>query len=409
MDGFALVRALRADAALATLPVILLSARAGEEARLEGLEVGADDYLVKPFSARALLTRISANLKLARLRRDFEARSAADAERIRNSEAQLKSIVALSPLGVYIIDASFRIRDVNPTALPAFGSIADPVGRDFAEVLRTIWPQTYADEVLGIFRRTLETGEPYMTPERGECRRDRGVTEFYEWQVHRVPLQDGYGVVCYFRDISQHVRIRERLRLMVNELNHRVKNTLATIQAIVAQTLRHATSTAAARRDLESRLIALARAHDILTNEHWEGANLVEVVNGAVSAYAIDPAAARFHIEGSQVKLSPKAALALSMALHELATNASKYGALSNEDGRVRINWAIDGEVSKRFRFRWVESGGPIVVKPQRRGFGSRLIEQGLTQDIRGSVELAFPPEGLTCLIDAPIDEISLA
>ena len=205
LDGFELLKALRSDERTATIPVIMLSARAGEESRVEGLEAGADDYLVKPFSARELLARIESNLKLERLRREAEAA-------VRQRTLQFETLVDNAPLGVYHVDADFRIRQVNPTALPVFGDIPDLVGRDFDEVIHILWPKADADELAGLFRHTLETGEPYAVAEWAKERGDRETTEYYEWQINRIMLPEGrYGVVCYFRDISVQVHARQAI------------------------------------------------------------------------------------------------------------------------------------------------------------------------------------------------------
>jgi len=206
VDGFGLVRELRNDPETQTIPIILLSARAGEESKIEGLERGADDYLIKPFSAKELVTRIESHLDLARMRREAQ-------QAILYRTAQFETLLNQAPLGVYLVDADFRIRQVNPTARPFFGNIPDLIGRDFGEVIHILWEKRYADEIVDIFRHTLSRGEPYWTPERAEFRIDRGVTEYYEWRMDRITLPDGrYGVVCYFRDISAQVRARETVR-----------------------------------------------------------------------------------------------------------------------------------------------------------------------------------------------------
>ena len=212
LDGFELLSELRADPRTRGVPVILLSARAGEESRVEGLEAGADDYLTKPFSAKELVARVGGHLQMARIHSEAN-------EALRESETQLQILFDVAPLGVYLVDGDFRIRQVNPMALPTFGNIPDLIGRDFDEVIHILWPKEYADEIVRLFRRTLETGEPYYTPERIEARLDLGVTEYYEWQINRIPLPGGrYGVVCYFRDISAQVFARqERERLLAAE------------------------------------------------------------------------------------------------------------------------------------------------------------------------------------------------
>ena len=198
LDGFGLLAAIRADERTRSLPVILLSARAGEEARIEGLKAGADEYLVKPFSARELLACVASQLQLGRMRRETE-------RVLRYRSDQYQTLLNQAPLGVYVVDADFRIREANPLALPVFGDIPGGViGRDFDEIIHILWEREYADEVVRIFRHTLVTGEPYVTSERTELRLDRGITEDYEWRVDRITMPDGrFGLVCYFRDISE--------------------------------------------------------------------------------------------------------------------------------------------------------------------------------------------------------------
>jgi PAS domain S-box-containing protein len=205
LDGFGLLRELRADPATATIPVIMLSARAGEDARVEGMEAGADDYLSKPFSARELLARVRAHLEIAHNRREAE-------KAIQYRSAQFETLLSQAPIGVYLVDPDFRIREINPTAQAVFGQIPDMIGRDFDEVIHMLWNHEYADEIVRIFRHTLETGEPYATPERNEYRIDRQANESYEWRLDRILLPDGrYGVVCYFRDIDDEVQVRARI------------------------------------------------------------------------------------------------------------------------------------------------------------------------------------------------------
>nr|WP_210301829.1 HWE histidine kinase domain-containing protein [Methylobacterium brachythecii] len=196
----------------------------------------------------------------------------------------------------------------------------------------------------------------------------------------------------------------EHQRLLIDELNHRVKNTLATVQSIAMQTLRNADDTEQANEALEQRLLGLSRAHDVLTRENWDGADLHEVVTQAIAPFR-DRAGRRFQVEGPSVRLNPRMSLAIAMALQELATNAVKYGALSNADGVVAIAWtseAVSGG-DQHLRFCWHEQGGPPVAQPKRRGFSSRLIERSLARDLDGSVEIAFEPSGVVCRIEAPV------
>ena len=231
LDGFGLLTAIRHDESLRSVPVVILSARAGEEARIEGFDAGADDYLVKPFSARELIARVGALLELGNMRRETE-------HALRLRTAQFQTLLNEAPLGVYLVDAEFRIREANPTAQSLFGDIPNLIGRDFDEVIRILWRAEFADELLRLYRHTLETGEPYLAPERLEERLDRRTAEIYEWQINRIELPDGrYGVVCYFRDISVHVRARNALQDADRQkdeflamLAHELRNPLAPIQ-----------------------------------------------------------------------------------------------------------------------------------------------------------------------------------
>jgi two-component sensor histidine kinase len=197
----------------------------------------------------------------------------------------------------------------------------------------------------------------------------------------------------------ERARSAEHLKLLVLELNHRVKNNLATMQAIAIQTLRVTENPADAKEAFLRRITALASAHDILTREQWEGASLGEVAHGVLDALTERRDAVR--IAGPEVRLDPKTALSLSMAFHELGTNALKYGALSRPGGHVQLRWTADPPGGS-LRLVWKEHGGPAVNPPGRRGFGSRLLERGLAGELNGEVELRFEPDGVACAIRMP-------
>jgi len=211
------------------------------------------------------------------------------------------------------------------------------------------------------------------------------------------------GIFIEGSDVTDRVRAAEYQQLLLNELNHRVKNTLATVQSIVSQTLRNAPTPPEARALIEQRMIALSRAHDVLTQEKWEGAEIHAIVAQVLAPFR-EPGHDRLHVRGPALRLSPRMALDLAMALHELATNAAKYGALSNPTGAVRLSWRVDrmGPQS-RIRLRWSEAGGPSVEPPSRRGFGLRLIERSLARDLGGEARFEFAPTGVICTIDAPV------
>lgn len=217
-----------------------------------------------------------------------------------------------------------------------------------------------------------------------------------------VPLMDDMGnIVEWFgaaTDITERRRTSEHLQLVVNELNHRVKNTLAMVQAIAMRTFRDAPDLEQAQQRFAARLVALAQANDLLTGERWAGASLRSAIEQATLPHQQNPD--RREMRGDDVRISPKSALALALAMHELSTNALKYGAWSNDDGRVHIEWSV---VEGMLHLEWREEGGPRVNPPERRGFGSRLIERGLAGELGGRARLEFGAAGLRCVVEAPM------
>nr|MDQ3038788.1 PAS domain-containing protein [Pseudomonadota bacterium] len=221
------------------------------------------------------------------------------------------------------------------------------------------------------------------------------------------PVKDGSGRVVagstIARDISGQKRADAHKNLMLQELNHRVKNSLASVQAIALQTLSSVQTLADFKPAFMARLMALSNTHNLLAVDAWSSVGLREIIASELAPYDYD-GKGRADLAGGDVQLDPNTALALAMALHELATNAGKYGALSVPEGRVVVKWntrSADG--GTRLRLRWREYDGPTVVAPQRKGFGSRLITEGLTLQLDGEATLAFEPAGLVCCIDIPL------
>ncbi len=209
-------------------------------------------------------------------------------------------------------------------------------------------------------------------------------------------------------DQSRHHAAQDHAQMMIEELNHRVKNTLATVQSIVAQAVRNHSEPSIVRESIESRIGALSRSHDLLSQEKWGSAGLRDLVATALEPFrVVDGPSERFEMEGENVRLSPKASLALGIGLHELATNAVKYGALSNETGSVSITWSMKNKSDERWLcLHWCEKDGPPVVAPSRRGFGSRVIEQGLSHELGGQVTLDYQAEGIVCTIYVPAPHV---
>jgi len=215
-------------------------------------------------------------------------------------------------------------------------------------------------------------------------------------------------VVRVVQDITERKAAERRQKLLIDELNHRVKNTLATVQSLATQTARAAPTPEQFREGFEGRLIALSKAHDQLTVRHWESADLRTLISGSLAPYAA-AGGERIVLRGEDLELRPRAVLTLAMAIHELTTNAAKYGALSAAGGRIEIRWQpVDEEDRRLLSIDWTEQGGPPVVEPERRGFGSRLIEGSIAAELGGRARLAYAPDGLRCEMVIPLDTVAV-
>jgi PAS domain S-box-containing protein len=546
LDGFGFLKGIRKDDDLRDLPVIMLSARAGEEARVEGLEAGADDYLTKPFPARELIAKVGANLKLAEVRREAKDslklandQLAADKETLDRLNRQLatesdrlRSLFEQAPGFMCVLRGPNHVFELsNGAYLKLVGQrdlIGRPVreafpeveGQDFFEMLDTVFATgqpvegisrpielqrngrlevRYLDfiyqpivddrrEVTGIFVEgydvtdrvtgqnelaerqaefhaladnmsqlawmTDESGLAYWFNKRwlnytgtsladmtgwgwrtavhpehadqvlakiklsfinGEPWEDtfpiRGEDGYYRWFLSRaLPIRGADGrIIRWFgtnTDITERLKADEQRVLLINELNHRVKNTLATVQSLAMQTMRNTERSADARELFESRLTALSRAHDVLTVESWEGAELRQVAIRALEPFSLKDG--RVAVDGPDVWLTPKQALAISMALHELATNATKYGALSDDAGTIRVSWVVaplDG--TGELKLTWTEQGGPPVLPPTRKGFGTRLIQRNLAHDLGGVASIDYRAQGVVAVIRSSVENLA--
>lgn len=227
------------------------------------------------------------------------------------------------------------------------------------------------------------------------------------------PVPDGHGVIVQnfvsLVDLTKHHQAKIRAELLIAELNHRVKNTLSTVQSIATQALRRSSAPEVIRESIESRLLALSRSHDLLTREHWQSVGLLDLINQATQPFEVaDGRAARFVITGENIRLSPKSTLALGIAIHELATNAVKHGALSDEAGSILIAWTVEPSPGgDRLHVRWQEQNGPCVTPPSRKGFGSQAIERGLAHELEGTVYVDYPAAGLVCTINIPVPRVA--
>jgi two-component system CheB/CheR fusion protein len=310
------------------------------------------------------------------------------------------AIVQVSQDALIGITPDCRIRSWNPAAALLFGysaseSIDQPVGLlGVADLL---------GHDSDLVRRAI--GGATLGPLETTGRNRAG--DVLDLEVTLVPILGAPGVVLGLalsaRSIAERKEADEHRTMLVRELSHRVKNALATVKAIAFQTLRTAPTSEAFKESFSARLMALSKTHDLLTLREWHGAMLRDVVEAELRPYQ-DEAGIRWRCEGPTVSVSAKAALALGMAFHELATNATKYGAFSASGGRVNVTWrqqTVDTE--ERIEVLWAESGGPEVKERGERGFGTRLISDGLADELDGDVTLTFDPAGVRCTIDFPL------
>jgi len=329
---------------------------------------------------------------------EADSRRAIAEAKVRESEERFRALVNATSDVVYRMSPDWT----EMRALDGRGFLTDTASPSVA------WLDEYLfdDEqttVLQVVKQAIEAKDVFQLEHR--LRRADGSAG---WTLSRaIPLlaEDG-EIIEWFgaaSDVTARHEAEEHLRLVINELNHRVKNNLAIIQAIGAQTFRNVDDLTKAQANFVARIQALAKANDLLTNEHWVDASMQVAIETALQPHRPDDPS-RCLVEGPSVRLSAKTALSLSMAFHELATNAVKYGAWANDAGKVSVTWRVDvSDTGRQLHLEWRETGGPPVVSPQRRGFGSRLIERGLAAELEGQVKMTFEPEGVACHVDAPL------
>ncbi|WP_407519558.1 HWE histidine kinase domain-containing protein [Methylobacterium oryzisoli] len=344
--------------------------------------------------------------RMVRLQRDRDALEdevLRRTEELRQSEARLHFMVKAGRLGTWSLTLADRRLISSDECRRIFGR---PPGDPFTydDLIAAIVPAD-RERMQAAVAASIEHRTDYdieyraMTP-AGDVRwvQVRGQPSY---RADGTPLSLA-GVTI---DATERKRGEEHRDLLAAELTHRVKNSMATMQSIAHQTLRTASDLDQARHTLDARLQSLSAAHDVLTRENWEGATLAEVVAETLRPFRSDRG--RFSIGGPEIRMKPRAALAFVMALHELATNAVKYGALSVEAGRVIVSWEIvDGLAPERLRLRWEELGGPAVTPPTRTGFGSRMIERALASEIAGTAAIAYRRQGIVFTAEAPLAEL---
>ncbi|MFN3585400.1 PAS domain S-box protein [Phenylobacterium sp.] len=370
------------------------------DGRLEALVfVGAAEPRVWTPEERALAEEVAS--------RTWSALGRARSQRaLRESEARFRAMADSAPSPVWVTGPGGAIEFVNR-------AFCDLAGKPFEDLLGDAWIGLMHPDDAPRVARLREDARRELAAYGWEGRFRTGRGEWRWMRASAQPRFDANGVfqgyVGLAMDVTDARRAEERQRLLINELNHRVKNTLATVQSLAHQTFREGVVARDARRRFTDRLLALSAAHNVLTRENWEGAELSDIVREAVRPYENapndDPGGARIAVAGPTARLSPPVALAVSMALHELATNAVKYGALSTREGRIAVEWRLAPE-RDTVELEWVEAGGPPVEPPsaaRRTGFGSRLLTQGLAAELSAPADLDYRPDGVACRLRVPV------
>ena len=322
----------------------------------------------------------------------------------RKHERHFRDVLQALPAAVYTTDAAGRITFFNEAAATLWGC-RPAIGADsWCGSWKLFWPDgtplphDQCPMAIALKEQRAIVGAEAMTE------RPDGVR--VPFLAYPSPLRDSSGAMCgavnMLVDITERKRAEVQQKTLLDELNHRVKNTLATVQSLAGHTIRKTGMPKEVRADFEGRLIALSRAHDQLTRGQWEAADLKKIVEDTFEPFRSSNEA--LEITGERIQLGAQAALTLSMIFHELATNAAKYGALSSPNGRLAVSWTIaNGIRPPTLCINWQETGGPLVKRPDHTGFGSRLVERGITHQLHGCAKLDYDPAGLRCTMEIPL------
>ena len=316
-------------------------------------------------------------------------------------EQRAHELFDLLPIALYMTDAEGRITYYNPAAADFWGRRPELYREKWCGSLKLFHPGgiplPHEDCPMAV---SLKYGMALRGTEAIAERPDGTRVPF---SALPTPLRDSEGrvtgAVNVLLDISERKRGDERQRALMSVLNHRVKNTLATVQALASQTIRGRGIKRDVRAKFVERLFALSRAHDLLAREGWDTADLRSVIEEVLAPYH-----GRIEVRGKTMRISPKTTVALSMVLHELAANATRHGALSATTGKVVLEWTIAQDPrGATMTLDWRESGGPLVAEPERRGFGLRLVERSIAQELSGVADIAFEPRGIHCILSFPV------
>lgn len=363
-----------------------------------------------------ILQQIQDVTELVRLRRNYDSlkrenpqllaqnnhRLHTDNIRLASERSHLMDMFMQAPGFVaFLYGEDHRVMMMNAACADLLGH-RDVLGKTMAYVLPELVEQGYKQ----VMDQVCRTGIPYQARQApvifdnpNSC---RPVQRYLDFVIHPLREPDGQitGILVQGHDVTDVVLADQRQKLMIDELNHRVKNTLATVQSIAFQTARTHQDPNSFAETFQARILALSHTHDLLTKSHWEGADLGEVIRHEFEAYGTN----RLTTDGPAIELEPAMAVSLGMIFHELATNAAKYGALLPGSGHVVVSWELEPN-NARLKLCWAEKEGPVPKPPKRRGFGTRLIERNVRHDLSGEVETYFTQSGFKAEFSIPISK----
>jgi len=320
------------------------------------------------------------------------------AEAVQSQSRQMRNLFMQAPGFMAVLRGPDHIFDLANNAYAQLIGHREVTGLP----VRTALPEVVGQGFIDLLDRVMVTREAFVgrrVKVALQRSADAALEERYLDFIYQPIIEaDGTasGVFVEGVDMTDQVQADERQRLLLDELNHRVKNTLATVQAIAQQTLRGSTTPETFAAAFEARLLALSQTHNALTDSQWAGAGLRQILAQELGPHGEE----RVILKGQDVHLPARVALSLGMVFHELATNAAKYGALSTA-GRLTLSWSVTGD--ETLFFEWRETGGPPTAPPQRRGFGSRLIERSIAGELRGRIAADYSEEGLIVRFDVPL------
>jgi two-component sensor histidine kinase len=361
-----------------------------------------------------ILQQIQDVSEVVRLRRTYASLQSADPDlgeshahrlhidnlRLASERSQLMDMFIQAPGFVAILYSDeHRVLMLNAACAELLGH-RDVLGKTMAFVMPELVRQGYKTAMDKVY----QTGIPFQArqakvvfehPDRAEAE-----ARYLDFMFHPLREMDGQitGIFVQGHDVTEVFLADQRQKLMIDELNHRVKNTLATVQSIALQTARTHVDAQSFAQAFQARILALSHTHDLLTKSHWEGADLGDVIRHEIAAYGAN----RLTLDGAPVALEPPMAVSLGMIFHELATNAAKYGALTPGYGQVEVSWTVEQDGSL-LNLLWSEKDGPGAKPPKRRGFGSRLIERNVRHDLSGQVETYFTDAGFRAQFSIPL------